>query len=190
MRSAKEDRPRVWPVYLLGLLLAPAGAIDATIQASKAKRLGFSTARYWVAFSVFAIVTLIAVISILSSIGSGTSLAPTLIPGQATADQICQSMVGQGLQNTLTGQNLNEKIVSESDAVIVSNLNASGNEVATCTFTRTQEWKCRQLLRCSLTGRLGCMAENDRKTVDASYSRKYSNRGAHPLACTTADIMN
>jgi len=135
VRPAKENRPRVWPIYLLGLFLAPAGAIDATIQASKAKRLGFSTARYWVAFSIFATVTLIAVISILSSIGSGTSSAPTLIPGQATADQICQSMVGQGLQNTLTGQNLNEKIVSESHAVIVSNLNASGNEVATCTFT-------------------------------------------------------
>ena len=130
----KIDRPRVWVVYLLGLLFAPAGAIDATIQASKAKKLGFSTTRYWVAFSIFAAVTLIAVISILSSIGSGSS-APALVPGQATADQICQSMVGQSLQNTLTGQNLNEKVVSEADATITSNLNASGNEVATCNFT-------------------------------------------------------
>jgi hypothetical protein len=135
MRPAKENRPAVWSVYLLGLLLAPAGAIGATIQASKAKKLKFSTARYWVAFGIFTAITLIAVISILSSIDSGTNSVPTLIPGQATADQICQSMVGQSLQSTLTGQNLNEKVVSESDAAIVSNLNASGNEVATCTFT-------------------------------------------------------
>jgi hypothetical protein len=44
-------------------------------------------------------------------------------------------MVGQDLQNTLTGQDLHETIVSQSDAVITDHLNASGNEVATCTFT-------------------------------------------------------
>jgi hypothetical protein len=71
--TRKEDRPRLWVVYLVGLLFAPAGAICASAFASKAKKLGFSVARYWVAFGIFSALTLIAVISILSSTGGGST---------------------------------------------------------------------------------------------------------------------
>ena len=48
---------------------------------------------------------------------------------------MCQSFIGQGAQNQVTGQNLSEKVVSESDAVVTNETNASGNETATCNFT-------------------------------------------------------
>jgi hypothetical protein len=129
-------RPSVGVAYVLGVFLAPAGAIYASVLASRAKKLGLGTARYWVAFGIFSALTLVAVISILASLSTGVPSGTTaLTAGSATADQMCQAFIGQGAQSTLTGQDLHETVASESDAVITSNLNASGNEVATCTFT-------------------------------------------------------
>lgn len=51
------------------------------------------------------------------------------------ASQVCQQMVGQSLQNTLSGQNTGTSIVSSGASSIESNLNGSGNEVVSCNYT-------------------------------------------------------
>jgi flagellar basal body-associated protein FliL len=91
------------------------------------------------AFGVIVIVIAVVIVAAAflgSHSSSGSSSGPALTPGSATADQMCQTMVNStSLQNTVTGQSLNETVVSYADPVITSNLNASGNEVATCNFT-------------------------------------------------------
>lgn len=84
-----------------------------------------------------AVVLVIALAVILSHISSGGTSGPALTPGSATVDQICQAQVGSSITNTLTGQNTNQTIVSAADGSVVSNLNASGNEVVTCSFTES-----------------------------------------------------
>ena len=58
-----------------------------------------------------------------------------LTPGSATADQICQAQVGSSVQSSLTGQDLHETVKSVETGSVISNLNASGNEVVNCTLT-------------------------------------------------------
>ena len=60
---------------------------------------------------------------------------PALTAGTATADQVCQSFVGKGLENTLTGQNTGTSIASYTSPSISDNLNGSGNEIVSCDYT-------------------------------------------------------
>lgn len=92
------------------------------------------TARKVILIIAGAILTVI-VIAVIATSGGRSSRTPALKPGSATADQICQAQVGSGVSNSLTGQNTGNTVVSESGATITSNLNTSGNEVVTCTFT-------------------------------------------------------
>jgi hypothetical protein len=85
------------------------------------------------AFAALVVIIIIAV-SIGSSGGSGGGSAD-LTAGSATANQVCQTMVGQTLQNTLTGQSSGTQPVSFTGASIQSNLNGSGNEVVSCDYT-------------------------------------------------------
>jgi hypothetical protein len=82
-----------------------------------------------------AIVVLIVIISIATS-GHGGSSGPALTPGSATVDQICQTFVGDTITNTLTG-NDSGTVSSVADGSLISNVNASGNEVVTCTITES-----------------------------------------------------
>ena len=82
-------------------------------------------------------VLVLILVVIVASSGNGTSSGPVLTPGSATVDQICQTQVGSGIQNSITGQNTNQTIVSATDGSVISNLNASGNEVVSCTFTES-----------------------------------------------------
>lgn len=84
---------------------------------------------------------LIAVPALALTAGIGLAACgnsgPALTAGSATASQVCQSMVGQPMQNTLTGQNNGETVSSytSGSGSIQSNLNSSGNEVVSCDYT-------------------------------------------------------
>lgn len=83
-----------------------------------------------------AIAIVVLIIIVIAANSNSNSGGPALTPGSATANQICQTMVGgSDLTNTLSGQDTGTKPVSFTGATIQSNLNGSGNEVVSCDYT-------------------------------------------------------
>ncbi|HKT02301.1 MAG TPA: hypothetical protein VJT31_22460 [Rugosimonospora sp.] len=53
------EEPTVWPVVVITLLLGVLGVIFVFVRARRARRMGYPTSRYWLAFCLSAVVSLV-----------------------------------------------------------------------------------------------------------------------------------
>ena len=119
----RESQPPVYPVVLWTLLLGPIiGLIATALRASRARKINLPERSYWIAWAVSSVVNIFVVIIIIAMAASSSSQPSGLVPGSATADQICQTTVGDEIQNNVTGNDLNETVQSAETGSILKRL--------------------------------------------------------------------
>jgi hypothetical protein len=117
-----STRPALWGAILLGILFAPLGVIASIVQASRARRLGFSVTRYWVTCGVFSSVLLLAVVLVVAA-----SSAPSGFNNPAALATSIQSTFN-------SAKNVAEDGYSVSATSCIQN---GGGNTFTCIFTES-----------------------------------------------------
>jgi hypothetical protein len=115
-------RPALWGAILLGILFAPLGIIASIVQASRARKLGFTVTRYWVTCGVFSSLLLLAVVLVVAA-----SSAPSGFNNPAALATSVQSTFN-------TAKNVAQDGYSVSGTTCIQN---GGGNTFTCLFTES-----------------------------------------------------